>query len=244
MDQRSVSSVSEAKVLPSTAPRRPFEESRLLAPAVSLSDAELLERLLDPPTETAPEPWAITERLLGGTPSARGLFELLHLAPEHLAQLEVSAAAASRLLAALEIGRRLAWNKVPEQQPLSDPGAVARHLFLRYATAHQEVMGAVLLDLRNRWLADFEIARGTLSSIAFEPRQALVEGLRRGAAGIVLFHNHPSADPAPSLEDYEFSRRFAQAGSVVGIKLVDHLVLGGTTRWTSIRDCRSDLFNV
>ncbi|HEV7672643.1 MAG TPA: DNA repair protein RadC [Thermoanaerobaculia bacterium] len=238
MNRLPLSFVAEAKVLAYDASPRTSAGSLPLAPVASLSDAELLERLLDPPSKARPDPLAIAERLLGGAPSARGLAELLDLAPEHLAPLGLSAEAVSRLLAALEIGRRLAWGEVPEEQPLTDPAAVARHLFLRYASAHQEVMGAVLLDLRNRWLADFEIARGTLDRVSVEPRQALVEALRRGAAGIILFHNHPGGDPSPSGEDYEFTRRFTQAAEIVGIKLIDHLVLGGTTRWCSIRDRR------
>ncbi len=236
MAQLPLSFVAEAKVIAFARPPRTSATS--LAPVASLSDAELLERLLDPPARDQPDPLAIAEQLLGGAPSARGLAELLDLAPEHLAQLGLSAAAGSRLIAAVEIGRRLAWGEVPEQEPLSDPGSVARHLFLRYATAHQEVLGAVLLDIRNRWLADVEIGRGTLDRMSVEPRQALVEALRHGASGIVLFHTHPSADPTPSLEDYEFTRRFTQAAEILGLRLIDHLVLGGLTRWCSIRDRR------
>lgn len=237
MQQLPLSFVAEAKVLAYVASPR-ASASASLAPVASLSDAELLQRLLDPPSKTQPDPLAIAEQLLGGTPSARGLAELLDLAPEHLAPFGLSAAAGSRLLAALEIGRRLARGEVPVEEPLSHPAALARHLFLRYASAHQEVMGAVLLDLRNRWLADVEIARGAIDRISVEPRQALVEALRRGASGIVLFHTHPSGDPAPSGEDYEFTQRFAKAAEIVGVKLIDHLVLGRTTRWCSIRDRR------
>ena len=233
MAQLPLSFVAEAKVLPYVASPRTSAAS---APVASLSDAELLERLLDPPSKNRPTPSAIAEHLLAGHP--RGLVALLDLEPAHLAPLGLSADAASRLVAALEIGRRLAWAEVPEEQPLTDPAAVARHLFLRYASAHQEVMGAVLLNLRNQWLGDFVIARGTIDRISVEPRQALVEALRRGATGIILFHNHPSGDPSPSGDDYEFTRRFTEAAAILDLKLIDHLVLGSPNRWYSIRDRR------
>ena len=64
----------------------------------------------------------------------------------------------------------------------------------------------------------------------------LKEGLLRGACGLVLFHTHPSRDPSPSLEDLAFTRRLAEAGDAVGIKLIDHLILGGTQRWVSLHE--------
>ncbi len=69
-----------------------------------------------------------------------------------------------------------------------------------------------------------------------EPRQILREGLLRGAAAVVLFHTHPSGDPAPSREDLLFTRRMPHAGQVLGIHLVDHLVVGLTGRWVSLRE--------
>ena len=79
------------------------------------------------------------------------------------------------------------------------------------------------MDIRNRFLGEREIFRGTLNRAAVEPREILKEGLLRGAAGVVLFHTHPSGDPAPSAEDIQFTRRMAEAGEVVGVRLVDHL---------------------
>lgn len=144
-------------------------------------------------------------------------------------------AKAAGVLAALELGRRLARSEVPTRTPLQRPDDVARYLALRHSAGGQEVMGALFLDSRNRLLDDRELFRGTLSRTAVEPRPILKEALLRDAGGIVLFHTHPSGDPAPSLEDLEFTKRMAEACEKVGIRLVDHLVLGSSTRWVSLR---------
>jgi DNA repair protein RadC len=83
-------------------------------------------------------------------------------------------------------------------------------------------------------MGEKEIFRGTLSRAAVEPREILKEGLLRGAAGILLFHTHPSGDPSPSADDLLFTRRLAEAGEVVGVRLVDHMILGGGGRWVSL----------
>jgi DNA repair protein RadC len=97
-------------------------------------------------------------------------------------------------------------------------------------------MGALFLDLRHGLLGEREIFRGTLHRAAVEPREILKQCLLRGAGGLVLFHTHPSGDPTPSAEDLLFTRRMADAAAVVGVELVDHLVLGSTARWVSLRE--------
>jgi DNA repair protein RadC len=142
-------------------------------------------------------------------------------------------------LAAVEMARRLARERLPLKEPLlARPAEVARYLALRFRERDQEVVGALFLDARHRWLGEREIFRGTLQRAAVEPREILKEALLRGAAGLVLFHTHPSGDPSPSAEDYTFTRRMVEASEVVGVTFVDHLVLGGGGQWASIRQRR------
>ena len=142
---------------------------------------------------------------------------------------------AARLAAAIELAKRLAKADLADRELLSRPDAVARYLYLRYSAAGQEIMGALYLDTRNRRIADRELFRGTLNRAAVEPRAILQHGLQHHAAAIILFHTHPSGDPTPSAEDLAFTRRVAEAGDLVGIHLVDHLILGGGSRWVSLR---------
>jgi DNA repair protein RadC len=142
---------------------------------------------------------------------------------------------ASALLASCELASRLARQQIPRRRPLDRTGDVARFLLLRYQQRDQEVMGALFLDIRHRLLGDQEIFRGTLSRAEVEPREILKECLLRGAAGVVLFHTHPSGDPTPSDADLLFTRRMAYAATLVGVELVDHLVLGAIGLWVSIK---------
>jgi hypothetical protein len=96
-------------------------------------------------------------------------------------------------------------------------------------------MGALFLNVRHRILGDAEMFRGTLHRAEVEPREILKECLLRGAAGVVVFHTHPSGDPTPSDADLQFTRRMAYAAALVGVDLVDHLVLGAIGRWVSLK---------
>jgi DNA repair protein RadC len=137
----------------------------------------------------------------------------------------------------LEIARRLARSAVDRgREPLNRPDEIARYLNLRYRVRDQEVMGALFLDNRGRFLGEREIYRGTIDRAAVEPREVLKECLLRGASGVIIFHTHPSGDPAPSVDDVEFTRLMAAAARVVGVRLVDHLVLGDGGSWASVRD--------
>ena len=144
-------------------------------------------------------------------------------------------AQASALLASREIASRLALQSIPKQRPLDHPGSVARYLLLRYQQRDQEVMGALFLNVRHRILGDAEMFRGTLHRAEVEPREILKECLLRGAAGVVVFHTHPSGDPTPSDADLQFTRRMAYAAALVGVDLVDHLVLGAIGCWVSLK---------
>ena len=142
---------------------------------------------------------------------------------------------ASAVLASCELASRLARQKIPRRRPLERTGDIARYLMLRYQQRDQEVMGALFLDIRHRLLGDQEIFRGTLCRAEVEPREILKECLLRGAAGVVVFHTHPSGDPTPSDADLLFTRRMAHAATLVGVELVDHLVLGAIGLWVSIK---------
>lgn len=92
----------------------------------------------------------------------------------------------------------------------------------------QEQTGTLFLNARNRLIRhEPDIYRGTLDRAVVEPREILKRALLCNAAGIIVYHNHPSGDPAPSREDREFTRRLATAADLLGIRLLDHLVVGG-----------------
>ena len=164
-----------------------------------------------------------------------GLEGLVRSDAEALRYHALGSAKIAVLAAAAEIARRVARKSVPDRRPLQSPDVVARYLGLRFAATGQEVMGALFLDTRQRLVGETEVFRGALSRATVEPRPILRKGILLSAAGLLLFHTHPSGDPTPSAEDLAFTRRMAAAGEVVGIRLVDHLVLGSGGRWRSLR---------
>jgi DNA repair protein RadC len=170
---------------------------------------------------------------------AGGLIGLPALTLPALARLGLTEAKAAAVLAAVELARRLALAAVPDRQLMSRPSEVATYLALRYFNAGQELMGAIFLDVKNGFLGTVELSKGTLSRTAVETRQVIREGLLRNAASVLLFHCHPSGDPTPSAEDLLFTRRMAEAGDLVGLVLRDHLIIGGTGRWVSLKERRA-----
>ncbi len=198
----------------------------------SLSDSELLAVLL----RTGRVGVSALQMAMDVLRENGGLAGLLTATPHSLRRSGLGAAKAAALLAAVEVGRRLAREQLLDHEPLTRPVDVARYLAIRYQTCDQEVMGALFLDARNRLLGEREMFRGTISRISVEPREILRECLQRGAAAIYLFHTHPSGDPSPSAEDLLFTRRMVEAAEIVGLRLADHVVLGHRGRWVSLKE--------
>ena len=214
-------------------PREERPRERLLGGgASSLSDAELLAILL---RTGAPglSALALARRLLE---AHGGLVGLVGVSAAEIVQPGVGPAKAATLLAAIELARRAARAELRERPVLGRPAAVAEYLHLRYRCPGQEVLGALYLDTRHRAIRDLELFRGTLDRAAAEPRGVLKPGILLDAKSFVLFHTHPSGDPAPSVQDLEFTRAVAEAGRIVGIEMLDHLILGDGRRWTSLRE--------
>ena len=140
----------------------------------------------------------------------------------------------ARIAAALEIGRRLAAHCDGERDPVRDPESLARPLIARYSHYLQERLGAVFLDSKNRIIREREIYVGTLNAATVSTRDVLRYALQDNAAAVVIFHNHPSGDPAPSAEDLVFTRKMAEAGRLLGVDVLDHLILGAN-RYVSLK---------
>ena len=221
------SAASLLKMLP--VEERP-RERLLRSGSAALSDAELLAVLLRTgrPGMSAIE---MGQELLA---ERGGLGGLLRSEASVLRRRGLGEAKVATLLAAIELGRRLARARMPRRDLLDRPEVVANYLSLRYVQQDQEVMGALYLDVRNRLIAESDVFRGTLSRAAVEPRAILKECLLRSASGFILFHTHPSGDPSPSAEDLSFTRRMAEAGELVGVRLLDHMILGSAGRWVSL----------
>src|SRR6185369_12854561 len=135
-------------------------------------------------------------------------------------------------VAAMELGRRTLTHAPRARLQIRRPQDAVDYLMPRYAARPVEQFGIVLLDTRHRVLRSVVLAVGTLNTACVEPRDVFREAAIGGAAAIVVFHNHPSGDPLPSLEDIELTRRLAAAGVLMGIDVIDHVVLGDVRYWS------------
>lgn len=159
--------------------------------------------------------------------SAGGLEGLARSTPDSLARLRgLKSARTARLVAALELGRR-SVAEPPERRPIfRTPDDAGRYLLPRFGAKPVEEFGVLVLDTRNRLKRLEVISRGSLNGSLVHPREVFREAVSSQAAGLILFHNHPSGDPTPSKEDLALTRRLKQAGSIMGIEVLDHVILG------------------
>jgi len=99
----------------------------------------------------------------------------------------------------------------------------------------QEVFGILILNTKNKIVAVHEISRGTLNNSIIHPREVFKPAVIHNAAAIICFHNHPSGDPEPSRDDIEVTKRLAEAGKIMGIEVLDHIVVG-EDRYVSLKE--------
>jgi DNA repair protein RadC len=146
----------------------------------------------------------------------------------------VGPAKVARISAAFELARRLSSGQ-PDDPPTYEAEVVGRKLVLDYAHHRQERLGAVFLDSRQRILKQREIYVGTINSALVSTRDIISFALQQNATGVVVFHNHPSGNPAPSAEDLSFTKKLEQSLVLVDVELVDHLIIG-SHRYYSMRE--------
>ena len=135
-------------------------------------------------------------------------------------------AKAATVLAALEIGRRIASAKPIEKIHLSCPQDVADFLMPRLRYAAKEQFVVILLNSKNKVIGTEVVSEGSLSSSVVHPREVYAPAMLHHAAAIMVAHNHPSGDPKPSLEDEEVTRMLSRSGKVLGIPMIDHMIIG------------------
>jgi DNA repair protein RadC len=167
----------------------------------------------------ADEAWAVLERFESLRRVAAG-------SVAELAAAGLSADGAVRVAAAFALGRRAAGEGVRRGAPF----ATSADIFERYhpllRDARRERFLTVLLDGKNRVMRDEWVSEGSLTSSLVHPREVFARAIRESAGAVVFVHNHPSGDPEPSPEDVEVTRRLCSAGEIVGIRVLDHVVIG------------------
>jgi len=209
---------------------RPRE--RLAAHGVqSLSDAELLAILLRSGTVTVTA-IDLANQILSRFGGLRGLAEA---GIEELQAVKgVGPAKSAEVRAAFELGRRAACRPGEWQPTVRTPEEAAGLVMEEMRYFDREHFWALVLNTKNRVLAVEKVSVGTLNSSGVHPRELFKNAIRRSAAAVILIHNHPSGDPTPSPQDVELTQRLFEAGEIVGIRVLDHIVIGDN-KFTSLK---------
>jgi DNA repair protein RadC len=149
--------------------------------------------------------------------------------------LRVSTAKAAQVKAALELGRRLLLSSPDARPQINSPTDAANLLMLEMGSLEQEHLRTVLLDTKNRVLASPTVYVGNVNSSIIRVSEVFREAVRQNATALIVAHNHPSGDPAPSPEDIQVTRSIVEAGLLLGVEVLDHLIIGHQ-RFVSLKE--------
>jgi len=175
----------------------------------------------------------VSQRLLATFDNLSGLAQAN--TTELMAEKGLGPAKASQLKAALELGRRLLV-EAPEQRPqVRSPADAANLLMSEMSLLEQEHLRTVLLDTKNRVLGTPTVYIGSLNTSLIRIGEMFREAVRTNCAALIVAHNHPSGDPTPSPEDVAVTRQIAEAGKLLDIEVLDHLIIG-RQRFVSLKE--------
>jgi len=226
---RSVSNIYTIKDLKEE--ERPRERLAKLGPQ-SLTNAELLGILLRVGMvgETAVQ---VGQRLLQTFGGISGIHRASF--DELSSQKGIKLAKAAQIKAAIELGRRLVL-EAPEERPvIHTPADAAELVQYEMSALEQEELRVLLLDTRNRVVHIETVYRGSVNSSQVRVAEIFKTAIRRNASNLIVIHNHPSGDPTPSPDDIAITRAILQAGELLDVKLLDHIIVG-SGRFVSLKE--------
>jgi DNA repair protein RadC len=199
-----------------------------------LSNAELLAVLMRTGTK-ADSVLELAQQVLVKY-EGMGISSVVNMSPEELAEIKgIGLAKAATIVAAVELGRRLAQRAAKKYDVIHVPEDAAHYAMPHFRYEQREHFAVLLLNMKNCVLAMPEISVGSLSASVVHPREVFRMAVRYAAASLILLHNHPSGDPSPSREDIDCTARLAKAGKIMDIPVLDHIILGDD-RFVSLKE--------
>ena len=206
---------------------RPYEKCDRFG-AGSLTDIELLAVMLRTGTkgESALD---LARKLLypeHGMPN-KGETHLQSWTKEELMKIHgIGKVKAIQILCLCELSKRLSRLSARSELDFSKPDTIAEYYMEDMRHRNQEHIKLLMLNGRSRLISESEISKGTINMSVISPREIFLEALQKGAVYIIVLHNHPSGDPTPSREDILITKRIREAGLILGIELLDHIIIG------------------
>lgn len=138
----------------------------------------------------------------------------------------IGPAKTAQIKAVLEIAKRYAEEPIQQGERFRSSQDIFQHYREHLGSQKKELFYVLLLDGKNRKIKDVRISEGSLTTSLVHPREVFNPVIRESAAAVILVHNHPSGDPTPSQEDLEITRRLREIGEVMGVRVIDHVVVG------------------
>lgn len=198
----------------------------------ALSDAHLLAILL----RTGRRDSSAVQVAIELLDQIGGIGGLAKCGAEELCAIQgVGLAKAAQLKAAVELGRRSMAAPLSTGTRVSSSADLFKHFHPALRDVKREIFKVVLLDAKNTVVKEATVSEGSLTLSVVHPREVFAFAVRESAAGVIFLHNHPSGDPTPSLEDRRLTDRLVAAGSLLGIRVLDHLIIGDG-RYVSFAD--------
>lgn len=204
---------------------RPYEKC-FANSAEALSDAELLAVILRTGSkgESALD---LSRKVLAQHGEGNGLLGIYHMSISDLMKVKgLGKVKAVQLKCVAELSKRISRRTFSDGVSFHDPAAVARYYMEDMRHREQEILMLVMLNSKGRLIKDQIIAKGTVRAAMSSPREIFIEAVRHQAVSIILLHNHPSGIPDPSREDILMTKRVREAGRLLGIELLDHIIIG------------------
>ena len=204
---------------------RPYEKC-LRYGAAHLSDTELLAVLLRTGTKGL-NSLELAQKILQAPSGEEGILNIHHLTLQKLKNIKgIGTVKAIQILCLSELAKRLAKKSAKEGLVFSLPSTIAEYYMEELRHQKQEQMKLLMLNTKTKLIGETDISKGTVNASLISPRELFIEALNVGAVSIILLHNHPSGDPTPSESDILLTKRVKDAGDLIGITLLDHIIIG------------------
>lgn len=198
-----------------------------------ISNAELIALIIHTGTKSKSAK-EIAEEILSKDPE--GIRQLAHYEVEELEAIAgIGHAKAARLLAAVELGKRIATYRGCIEEFISSPEDVVKILMEDMRYLSKEFFKVVILNSKGRVITIDTVSIGELNSAGVHPREVFSKAVKKSGAALILVHNHPSGDPTPSQADIKTTKRLMEAGELMGIPVLDHIIIGDG-KYTSMRN--------
>ncbi len=204
---------------------RPYEKC-LVHGASHLTNAELLAVLLRTGTKGL-NALELSRTLLQYSDDEESILAIHHLSLQKLLKIKgIGKVKAIQILCLSELARRLAKATAKDGLVFNKPSTIAEYYMEDMRHQKQEYMKLLMLNTKGSLIGESNITKGTVNASLVSPRELFIEALEYGAVSIILIHNHPSGDPSPSQNDIYVTKQIKEAGKLIGIELLDHIIIG------------------